>query len=308
VKKNVASQIIGAQMITAADGTAFTGTVSALVTVDGGTQGAGGGAVTHEGNGFHSYTITQAETNGDHISVTFTGTGAIPATIQTYTQFPQTVDNNVLAAGSTGFSAIDTVVDTILVDTNDLQTNQGDWLTATGFNTVVPPSVAQFNARTRPDADYFSWATDAVAVVTLVNTLTTYTGNTPQTADHTAAIADVPTVAEFNARTLVAASYFDPAADAVANVTLCATTTTNTDMVATAPTVSQILTTQMTESYAADGVAPTLAQGIFNIQQNLGDFAYAGTTKTTKKIDGSTTAATYTLDDATNPTSSTRAS
>lgn len=32
-------------------------------------------------------------------------------------------------------------------------------------------------------------------------------------------LADVPTVAEFNARTLVAASYFDPAADTVATVT-----------------------------------------------------------------------------------------
>ena len=48
-----------------------------------------------------------------------------------------------------------------------------------------------------------------------------------------ALIADVPTVAEFEARTLVAASYFDPAADTVANVTLVATTTTNTDMVGT---------------------------------------------------------------------------
>jgi len=55
--------------------------------------------------------------------------------------------------------------------------------------------------------------------IQLVDTVTTYTGNTPQTADHTAGIADVPTVAEFNARTLVAASYFDPAADAVATVT-----------------------------------------------------------------------------------------
>ncbi len=55
-------------------------------------------------------------------------------------------------------------------------------------------------------------------------------GGTAQTADHTAAIADIPTVAEFNARTLPAASYFDPASDTVANVTLVATTTTNTDM------------------------------------------------------------------------------
>ena len=43
-------------------------------------------------------------------------------------------------------------------------------------------------------------------------------------------IADLPTVAEFEARTIVAAAYFDPASDAVANVTLVDTTTTNTDM------------------------------------------------------------------------------
>lgn len=55
-------------------------------------------------------------------------------------------------------------------------------------------------------------------------------GDTKQTADHTAAIANIPTVAEFNARTIAAASYFDPAADTVANVTTVGTTTTNTDM------------------------------------------------------------------------------
>lgn len=93
MKKNVASQVIGAQMVSASDGSAFTGTVSVAVTVDGGTQSAGGGTVTHEGNGFHSYTPTQAETNGDHIAFTFTGTGAVPVTIQVYTGFPQTGDS-----------------------------------------------------------------------------------------------------------------------------------------------------------------------------------------------------------------------
>lgn len=43
--------------------------------------------------------------------------------------------------------------------------------------------------------------------------------NELQTDDIPTLVADVPTVAEFNARTLVAASYFDPAADAVATVT-----------------------------------------------------------------------------------------
>lgn len=96
MKKNVASQIVGAQMVSAADGTAFTGAVTVSVTGDGGVQATGSvgaGACTHEGNGFHSYAPAQAETNYNHIAFTFTGTGAIPVTVQVYPTFPQTVDN-----------------------------------------------------------------------------------------------------------------------------------------------------------------------------------------------------------------------
>lgn len=76
------------------------------------------------------------------------------------------------------------------------------------------------------------------------------------------------------------------------------------------PTAAEIFaavaTTALTEAYAADGAAPTLAQAIFAIQQRLTEFAISGTTITVKKLDGSTTAMTLTLDDATTPTSSTR--
>ncbi len=71
--------------------------------------------------------------------------------------------------------------------------------------------------------------------------------------------------------------------------------------------VSNILTTQMTEAYAADGAAPTLAQALMMIQQMLGDFAISGTTLTVRKVDGATAAATFTLDSASAPTSLTRA-
>ena len=71
--------------------------------------------------------------------------------------------------------------------------------------------------------------------------------------------------------------------------------------------VNDILTTQMTESYAADGTAPTLAQAIFAIQQFLQERSTSSTTVTVKQLDGSTTAMTFTLDDATTPTSITRA-
>lgn len=70
--------------------------------------------------------------------------------------------------------------------------------------------------------------------------------------------------------------------------------------------VADILTTQMTESYATDGTAPTLAQALFLIQQKVGDFSISGTTLTVKRLDGTSTAAVYTLDDATTPTSTTR--
>jgi len=110
MKRNVASQKIGAQMVSATDGSAFTGSVTVAVTGDAGTQATGSvgsGACTHEGNGYHTYAPAQAETNYDLIAFTFTGTGAIPATVQVFTNFPQTVDN------ATNISAIKTVTDAL---------------------------------------------------------------------------------------------------------------------------------------------------------------------------------------------------
>lgn len=64
---------------------------------------------------------------------------------------------------------------------------------------------------------------------------------------------------------------------------------------------------QLTEGYAADGVAPTLEQAIFLVMQMLTEMSISGTTMTIKKLDGTTTAATLILNDATTPTSVTRA-
>jgi hypothetical protein len=74
------------------------------------------------------------------------------------------------------------------------------------------------------------------------------------------------------------------------------------------PTAAGILTTQMTESYANDGTAPTLAQALCLITAYLMERSVANTTVTAKKLDGLTTAATFAIDDATNPTSVTRVS
>lgn len=95
------------------------------------------------------------------------------------------------------------------------------------------------------------------------------------------------------------------------NAALPLTTQQKADVTAAVPTAAAnataALTTAMTESYAADGAAPTLAQMQFMLWSFWSEVGISGVTKTTKKLDGST-AMTFTLDSATQPTSITRAS
>jgi hypothetical protein len=67
-------------------------------------------------------------------------------------------------------------------------------------------------------------------------------------------------------------------------------------------------TTAMTESYASDGATMTPAQALYMILCAVSEFAISSTTITGKKLDGSTTAMTWTINSASSPTSRTRAS
>jgi hypothetical protein len=135
MKKNVGSQVIGAQMVSATDGSAFTGSVTCSVTGDGGTQATGSvgsGACTHEGNGFHTYAPAQAETNYDHVAFTFTGTGAVPVTIQVYPAFPQTGDSYARLGAPAGAS-VSADIAAIEAQTDDIGV-AGAGLTAIPWN------------------------------------------------------------------------------------------------------------------------------------------------------------------------------
>jgi hypothetical protein len=124
MRKNVASQVVGAQMVSASDGSAFTGSVTVYVTGNGGTQAVGSvgsGACTHEGNGFHTYAPAQAETNYDHVAFTFVGTGAVPATVQVYPSFPQTGDTFARVGAPVGAS-ISADIAGVQADTDNIQT------------------------------------------------------------------------------------------------------------------------------------------------------------------------------------------
>ena len=105
MKKNVAGQTIGCEMISASDGSAFTGSVTVLVTGDNGAQttgSVGGGACTSKGNGLYTYAPAQAETNFNFVEFTFVGTNAIPQSLHIYTSFPQTADVGAGVTVATG--------------------------------------------------------------------------------------------------------------------------------------------------------------------------------------------------------------
>lgn len=131
MKKNVASQVVGAQLVSKTDGSAVTsGTTTVYVTGDGGTQAAGSvgsGACTHEGQGFWTYAPAQAETNYDHVAFTFTNTSAVPATVQIYTSFPQTGDNYARLGAPAGAS-VSADVAAVKSDTAAILTDTGTTL------------------------------------------------------------------------------------------------------------------------------------------------------------------------------------
>ncbi|TXH99562.1 MAG: hypothetical protein E6Q76_19635 [Rhizobium sp.] len=66
-------------------------------------------------------------------------------------------------------------------------------------------------------------------------------------------------------------------------------------------------TAAVTESYAANGAAPTPVQALLAIHQMLMGFTISGTSYTVKQLDGSTTAFVVTLNDGTSPTGAARA-
>lgn len=151
MRRNVASQLISAQMIATADGSDVTsGTCNVAVEKDG--AAGTGGTATHIANGKWEYAPIQGDTDAAYLTFQFVLTNAITVTVQVYTGFPQTVDNDVLNQSN----------ETLLLDI---------------------PTVSEFNARTIVSASYaletslFDWTTDAVANVTLCATTTALTND-----------------------------------------------------------------------------------------------------------------------------------
>jgi len=355
-----------------ADWTPATGDVT--VTIDGGTAAniATLPVVLAMGNGaLWKFVLSNAELTGKKITINVTdsATKAVEdqcIMIETHGHASAQYVPDFTAALATPTNITAGVITTVTNLTN--APTSGD-LTATMKTSVTTAATAS-----TPVAASVTGAVGSVTghvggnvvgtVASVVGAVGSVTGDTPQTQDHTAAIAAlqvtasaIPTTAMRGTDNASLASVIGAAVGVSISADIAAVQTTasaipttamrGTDNAATAtalttaqndldlltgtdgatlataqpnyapakvadiPTAAQnftaILTTQLTEAYAAGGTAPTLAQAILLIQQSLHEFAISSTTRTVKRLDGSTTAATFTLDSATVPTSTTRA-
>jgi hypothetical protein len=92
------------------------------------------------------------------------------------------------------------------------------------------------------------------------------------------------------------------------NATVSSRAVAGDQMALTNAAADLIRTRQMTEGYAALGVAPTMEQCLMMLLQLLQEFSIVGTTITTRKLDQVTTAMEHALDDPDDATSRTRTS
>lgn len=85
-RKNVSGQTIHFQGVDSATGGIKSGVTWTVRRCIDGTFAAGGGTVTEDGTtGWYKYAMSQADTNGNNIGFNFTGTGAIPQTVNIIT-------------------------------------------------------------------------------------------------------------------------------------------------------------------------------------------------------------------------------
>jgi hypothetical protein len=164
-----AGQSIGAQMVNATTGAAFSGAVTVYVTIDAGTQAigsVGSGLCTSEGNGYFTYAPAAAETDGALIAFTFIGSGAVPATIQvaTVTESQQAAlgAGSTTAAAFTGLGLINAALKTIGV-------------LAAG-ETASPEDAADALLRLNEMID--AWGTQRLTIYELKRTTKTLTAST----------------------------------------------------------------------------------------------------------------------------------
>lgn len=216
-RKNTAGQFVHIQGVDATTGGIKSGVTWTVRRCIDGTFAAATGTVTEDStNGWYKFAMSQADTNGNDIGFNFTGTGAVPQTVNIVTTAcdPTTATNfgitgipavatgnaGALLVDGTGTAAISNSSGKVLLQATQSGVTIPTVTTVTNQLTAAAIATGIFQDTTAGD---FTAANSVgksimngvalgtgltVARCTLTDTLTTYTGNTVQTGDSFARI------------------------------------------------------------------------------------------------------------------------
>jgi len=144
-RKNVAGQFIHFQGVDAATGgikSAVTWTVRRCID---GTFAAATGTATEDGTtGWYKFALSQADTNGNNIAFNFTGTGAIPQTVNIVTTAcdPTSTAFGLSIAKTTNITGFNDIAATAVVSSGAITTSGGAVSTvSTVTNAVTLPTI-----------------------------------------------------------------------------------------------------------------------------------------------------------------------
>ena len=301
LKQSTASQsVLIGPFIDATDGvTAETGLTIANTDIrlskNGGNMAAknsGGG--THDEEGLYTITLDATDTNTVGVLQLSVQDAAHLPVYHEYHVLEEAVYDDLIAASAAGYAGIaelatvDANVDLVLEDTG---TTIPALLPAALVGGRIDANVGAISAdaTAADNAEAFFDGTGYAGTNNVIPTVTTLTGHTAQTGDSFARIgANGASLTDLATAASIAALNDLSAAEVNAEV-------------------DTAFTTQMADSTVADGTIPTREQALLAITRFLFERSVTSTTVTVTKEDGSTAAMTFTLDDATNPTSITRA-
>lgn len=195
---------------------------------------------------------------------------------------------------SLGINASGHVSRVTLVDTTTTNT---DMITAAGIRTAVGLAAANLDTQLTAIDDYLD--TELAAVLAAVDT------------EIAAIVAAIGTPSNLGGGATLAANLADIEAQTddigTAGAGLTAIPWNASWDAEVQSEVTDALNAALTESYRADQATGSVAQMLYELIAHHGEVSIGGTTKTLKKIDGSTTAMSFTLNSGTTPTAVTRA-
>jgi hypothetical protein len=331
--RNAASPppVLVGQVVQISDGAVQTSGASVRVRTGTGSWGAGAGTLACDAtSGFWDYAPTQAETNaesfevavykascfgcGQSVVTSANSTAGVPSDSSGTTTLLSRLSSaragylDNLSEGAVALHA------TLLTVAGYLDTEIAAILEDTG--TTIPAQIAALSIPTAAAIADAVWDEDVVTEHQTTNMAGWSLNHIHGMADVINGLIDTE-VAAIKAKTdqltFTVANQVDSNAltvvGTVDDAILAAIAALNNISTANVTaSVTTALTTALAEGYRADGSTGSVRDLLYELIAHMGEASIVSTTKTIKKIDGSTTAATYTLDSGSAPTSITRAS